>query len=173
MTDRTRWLEQRFSDFWPAHTKAFSDLLITARRHFDGDLDSLLVMAVIGSRSLPDGGLRGLRYSEFRTGRRREDHAPPVINVQSIADVTGIPRETARRKVARLVERGWLEFRDRGIVASPSAATQLQDLTEATLRYLDTVLSALKLSPGAQAEVPIEPDTEIPARGGNGGRRPA
>lgn len=173
MSEGTRWLEQRFSDFWPAHTKAFAELLVTARRHFHGDLDSLVIMAVIGSRSLPAHGLEGLGYSEFRSGRRLDDHAPPVINVQSVSDVTGIPRETVRRKVARLVERGWLDCRDRGLVASPSAASELHGLTEATLGYLDAVLSALDLGPGARAEASIEVDTEIPARGGNRGRRPA
>ncbi|RAK52683.1 helix-turn-helix domain-containing protein [Phenylobacterium deserti] len=59
--------------------------------------------------------------------------AVPVIpglgtNVRSVADASGIPRETVRRKVHRLVERGYLEWRDSRLYPTAFAMEQLDPL---------------------------------------------
>ncbi|MEN9289514.1 MAG: hypothetical protein RL317_1137, partial [Pseudomonadota bacterium] len=56
---------------------------------------------------------------------------------QSIADYSGIPRETVRRKVEILVQRGWV-VRDgrKYISATDKARDELMALTESGLRYL-------------------------------------
>jgi hypothetical protein len=144
MGDRIAWLQQRFGDIWPEHTRAFGDLLIAARRHFDGDLDCFLILAVVGSRTLSRDSLKGLQYGQFLSGRRHADQPSNLINVQSISAVTGIPRESVRRKVNHLLERGWLVREGRGLVAGPTAAVELRELTEATLRYIGTLLDALE-----------------------------
>jgi predicted transcriptional regulator of viral defense system len=82
-----------------------------------------------------------MTYEEFSRGVRHVEPSP--INTQSIATCTGIPRETVRRKVARLEARGWVERLERGyLVTSPDAAQELAPLTQATLRYLAAVTSA-------------------------------
>ncbi|MCG6940709.1 MAG: hypothetical protein LJE69_05605 [Thiohalocapsa sp.] len=134
-------LEACFGQIWPVHNNAFCDLLVTLRRHFDGDLDRMLVLAVIGSRTLARGRIEGLGYDRFKAFERPGEPAP--INVQSIADYSGIPRETVRRKVNELTRLGWIIRRDKGyLVASAKAAADLAPATEATMHYLLTVVTA-------------------------------
>ena len=94
-------LSARFGRIWPVHNDAFCELLVALRRHFGGDLDRMLVLAIIGSRTLARGRIDGLSYDQFMTGDRTDDERAP-INLQSIADYSGIPRETVRRKLRDL-----------------------------------------------------------------------
>jgi hypothetical protein len=136
-------LRDHFGDLWPAHNHAFTSLLIVCREHFDGDLDEMLILSIIGDRTLAARRFEGLSYDDFRSGRRN-DGRRKVINVQSIADCSGIPRETVRRKVARLIERGWVEKRGRGgLLATERAAVELEPATRATFEYFLAVGSAL------------------------------
>ena len=102
----------------------------------------LMVLAIIGSRTLARGRIDGMSYDRFMT-LERPDEEPPPINLQSIADASGIPRETVRRKVKDLEHAGWVIRRDNGyVIASAGAAHDLAPATEATLRYLATVVTA-------------------------------
>jgi hypothetical protein len=74
-------------------------------RVFGGDLQQMLILAVMGQVHLrsyldmaPDG-----------TMHPRELPLHPAITASRLADVTGIPRETVRRKLALLERRGWIE----------------------------------------------------------------
>lgn len=132
----------RFGQIWPVHNDAFCDLLVTLRRHFGGDLDRMLVMAIIGSRNLSRGRVEGLSYDRFVNGERAGEIA--AINLQSIADYSGIPRETVRRKLQDLEQLGWITRCNKGcLVTSPGAVEDLQPATEATLRYLRCLLDVL------------------------------
>jgi DNA-binding MarR family transcriptional regulator len=118
-----------FGRIWPVHNDAFCELLVTLRRHFGGDLDRMLVLAVIGSRTL--------------SGGRIDDLWPAAINLQSIADYSGIPRETVRRKLRDLERLGWITRCDKGyLVATRRAAEDLEPATRATMRYLLAVIGA-------------------------------
>jgi hypothetical protein len=134
-------LRASFGRIWPAHTEAFCELLVTLRRHFGGDLDRMLVLAVIGSRTLARGRIDDMCYERFMDGERDEDAAP--INLQSIADYSGIPRETVRRKLHDLERLGWITRRDKGyLVTNAKAARDLEPATQASMRYLLTVIRA-------------------------------
>ncbi|MBK1706466.1 hypothetical protein [Halochromatium glycolicum] len=149
-------LKAHFGRIWPIHNNAFCDLLVTLRRHFDGDLDRMLVLAIIGSRTLKDDSIEGLCYEHFMRLERRGEPAP--INVQSIADHSGIPRETVRRKVKELLHTGWIIRRDKGfLIASNKAAADLAPATEATMHYLLTVVTACN---EAMAGAPLPPSSE-------------
>jgi hypothetical protein len=129
-------LVQHFGDLWPTHNRGFTELLIACRQLFDGDLDQVLIMSAIGERRLTPERSRGLTYAEFMKGRRGE--APPGrVNAQCIADSTGIPRETVRRKIARLIDRGWIEKHDNCTFSvTAKAAVDLAPATQATFDYL-------------------------------------
>lgn len=135
-------LKEHFGDIWPVHVDGFTELLITLRRQFRGDLDLVLVLAIIGSRTLPSRRTRGMSYQDFADGTRR-DPRPNPINLQSVAECSGIPRETVRRKVRELQMLGWVDRRQGGVlVVTPKAAQDLAPATEATFRYLIAVGSA-------------------------------
>lgn len=134
-------LTGNFGRIWPVHVEHFTELLIALRRQFDGDLDLMLVLAIIGLRTLPARRVRQLSYAEFEAGRAVE--APSPINVQSIAETSGIPRETVRRKVRALEKAGWIERQDGGyLVVSARARHDLSPATAATFRYLVAVGAA-------------------------------
>lgn len=135
-------LTRHFGRIWPIHVEGFTELLITLRRHFRGDLDLMLVLAVIGSRTLPLRRTEDFSRADFDAGQRPERPICP-INVQSVAECSGIPRETVRRKVRDLEALGWVERREGGVlVATPQAARDLAPATEATLRYLFAIGAA-------------------------------
>lgn len=135
-------LTRHFGQIWPVHNARFCDLLITLRRQFGGDLDRMLVLAVIGARNLAWGRIAGLSYGQFTALEWQELQAAP-INVQSIADYSGIPRETVRRKLQELQRAGWVTKREDGcFIATAQAATDLAPATEATMNYLVAIGAA-------------------------------
>ena len=73
---------------------------------YDGDLTLCLVLGEIASRNTERfyDERRGYQPSSFNGPRQ---YLP--CNALSISDVTGIPRETVRRKLAKLVDLGWIE----------------------------------------------------------------
>lgn len=73
---------------------------------YDGDLTLCLVLGEIASRNTERfyDERRGYQLASFN-GQRQ--YLP--CNALSISDVTGIPRETVRRKLAKLVDLGWIE----------------------------------------------------------------
>ena len=72
---------------------------------YDGDLLLCLVLGEIATRNTEN----------FRLERGEYNHPnmpkPKILpcNALSITDVTGIPRETVRRKINKLLEKGWIE----------------------------------------------------------------
>ena len=78
---------------------------LTVARAVTGDLDKVLIMVTIT--------LRSSRHPDFRSGKAFEDGEDAAVpgfgtNVRSVADSTGIPRETVRRKVRELEAMGWV-----------------------------------------------------------------
>lgn len=61
-------------------------------------------------------------------------------NVSSVAAATGLNRETSRRKVASLVERGYLSRSLQGEIGFPPARQQDPDTLEFLLRQLEAVV---------------------------------
>ena len=133
-----------FGKVWPVHVHSLTRFLIACRRHFKDDLDMFLVLAVIGERTYsqlhadPD-----LTYEEFKAGQAAKT---PIrdINLRSIADFSGIPRETVRRTIAELTELGWITRNSNGsLIATHKASTDLRPLTEASITYVAEMLALL------------------------------
>jgi len=126
----------KFGIIWPAHVSSLTEFLLACRDSFDGDLDMFLVMCVIGDRTFSARHVDPkMSYDVFR-GR------PPAIvsediNIRSIADFSGIPRETVRRKISLLQKKGWIERSSNGsIVATTSAKQDLEPLTLSSIKYI-------------------------------------
>ncbi|WP_405225813.1 winged helix-turn-helix transcriptional regulator [Lentisalinibacter sediminis] len=155
-----KFLIQNFGDLWPVHNRGFTALLIECRRCFDGDMDQLLILSVIGDRTLGMNRAKGLNYADFLEGKRAVG-IPQRINTQSVADSTGIPRETVRRKIRRLIERGWVKKNEDGTLeVTESAAVDLAPATQATFDYF-LALGNILLSKATEASA-----SRIKARGG-------
>lgn len=120
-----------------------TDHLVRMHRAFDGDLTAALVLATIASRSMQ-------RYYE-----EHARHAPEGLdalveagehlqhmrhcNAFSVSSATGIPRETVRRKVKWLAERGWVTVGERGELSiAPGISRKFAKFDAETVdRFLD------------------------------------
>ncbi|MCL3883206.1 hypothetical protein [Marivita sp. GX14005] len=118
------------SDAYPAHVRAFSRLLIRLRAELGNDLDQVLILAVVAERY----------YAAIEAAPCTDPPETRGINAYSVALYTDIPRETVRRKVKLLVEKGWLDCDGRGhLTPTEQAARDLQDGTAATLDYIRAI----------------------------------
>jgi hypothetical protein len=135
----SKLIEKHFGDIWPLHNRAFNALLIECRAAFDGDLDKMLILSLVGERTLTPGRGAGISYERFLAGQRGQPPSMP-INMQSISDCSGIPRETVRRKTEQLIARGWLmREADGSLTVTPNASKEMQALTELTFSYLVSI----------------------------------
>lgn len=127
---------------------ALCELLIVLRQQFFGDLDLMLILAIIGSRALPARQTSNKTYAEFISDNTK-DRADQPINIQSIAECSGIARETVRRKVHKLEELGFIARDPSGMLTvTDKAISQLAPATEASLQYLITLgSSSLAVTP--------------------------
>lgn len=64
-----------------------------------------LVLAIIGQMHLK----AHIDAQAVSMSSRRANPALPQITASRIADASGIPRETVRRKLKKLADRGWVE----------------------------------------------------------------
>jgi predicted transcriptional regulator len=123
--------QYRFVEFFVEHLEDLS-------RAFRGDLQQVMVLAIIGQVRL-----RAMR-SAILAG---EDPVaiPPercAIGASRLADVTAIPRQTVRRKLELLEQRGWIERLDDGtwtLVYDGGASKARAGLSEVDRRGIDRI----------------------------------
>lgn len=109
----------------------FAEHLSDVSRSFGGDMQQVMVVAILGQRRL--AVLRGTKSTDSFSAEGTS------ISASRLADATGIPRETVRRKLAILKDRGWVVQGLDGSWAlaadEDSVGTQvLRDLAEIDLR---------------------------------------
>lgn len=125
--ERYREYQYRFVEFFTEHLSDVS-------RSFGGDLQAMLVLAVVGQVRI--------RALTNITPDDPENDDRGAISASRLADVTGIPRETVRRKLALLEKRGWIE-RTSGkawrLVIRDEAAVARQDLSELDQRAIHRI----------------------------------
>ncbi len=136
-------LERNFGRLHALHVAALARHLIECRRACGGDMDLFLVLTIIGERTFSPGMVPdSMTHADFLGGSVRS-FEPMAINLQSIADFSGIPRETVRRKIEQLIAKGWVQRDElRFVTATDQANNELRDLTASTLRYLREIEAA-------------------------------
>ena len=105
------------------------DALIAIRTHFGGDLEAYVVFLLIALRTAEDPRISAVDPHAVRRGEVAE-YPSLLTNVRSVAASTGIPYETVRRKVARLVEQGWVERRDGALRLTVKGSVDFRGLRE-------------------------------------------
>jgi len=137
--------EANFGQIHARHVEALTRHLIACRRVCDGDLDLFLVLTIIGERTFIARNVpETMSLSDFRGGTVKT-LKPAAINLQSIAEYSGIPRETVRRKIETLIAKGWVARDDRKFVtATDQAKDNLFELTDSAVRYLRDLEAAFK-----------------------------
>jgi CRP-like cAMP-binding protein len=109
-TKHTAFIKENFGTVWPVHLVGFTRLLVQLRAHIQDDLDLMLVLAVIGGRTQDARWNAGLAALGQLTRDEDTQRKQLPINIQSISEFTGIPRETVRRKLVILEEKGWVSL---------------------------------------------------------------
>jgi DNA-binding transcriptional ArsR family regulator len=106
---RERFLERRFEEDYPAYQYILVEFLVAhlsdISRPFKGDLQQMLVLAVVGQVYLQ--WTRACRKQGSVPSQR-----PPAlasISASRLSDCTGIPRETVRRKLVLLQHQGLVD----------------------------------------------------------------
>jgi hypothetical protein len=113
---------------------------------FDGDLVEAIVLGEVAHHNLS-----AYMADAAKAKRKNVAAATPVpsqgdylpTNAFSIAQATGIPRQTVRRKVKALVARGWLIEDGRGLLVSQVPFEHFRTLNEAMSADLSETLSLL------------------------------
>ncbi|TCP39080.1 hypothetical protein [Rhodovulum marinum] len=152
-TAQGAFIKSSFGTVWPVHLAGFTRLLVQLRKRFDGDLDLVLVLAVIGSRTLPERWVPALDELTQMTRLDDTETRQLPINIQSVAEYSGIPRETVRRKVVTLQEKGWVaRGADGCLTVTRGAACDLEAATGDTIASLASLLLAFEAAKVAGAD---------------------
>ncbi|WP_294536331.1 hypothetical protein [uncultured Rhodoblastus sp.] len=90
---------KNYAMFQYAYVQFFTEHLADCSRQFNGDLQQMLILAIIGQSYLN-------RYIKIES---HPDNPPVAMSASRLADVCLIPRETVRRKLKILEDRGWIK----------------------------------------------------------------
>ena len=93
----------RYTEYQYRFVEFFTEHLTDVSRAFGGDLQQAMVLAILGQLRL-----RAVREASARADALAGPLRGDGTTASRIADVTGIPRETVRRKLKALQRRGWI-----------------------------------------------------------------
>jgi hypothetical protein len=99
---------------------------------FGGDFEAFYILAVIAHRSVDHPAFKETPLAAW-TGDETKAMPSLTTNVRSIAQSTGIPEETVRRKVMLLVSRGWVQREGNRLSYTAKGAQQLAPVRQALL----------------------------------------
>jgi hypothetical protein len=106
--------------------------LLRIARDLCGDAEMCLVLLSIAIRTLQHREFRGISTAELAAGLTRE---PPSLgtNVRSISESLGAPRESTRRRVRELIDRGLVVRSRRSLMLSAHGANRLAPFRQAVI----------------------------------------
>ncbi len=138
-----------------------SEHIADSSRQFGGDLQMMLILAVIGQCVLAQ-----IRGGDFGVTGPEE---PAGISATRLADITGIPRQTVRRKLMALAGKGWIVQKGDGswVIAfddqGARAARDLNDLDRRGIQRIARLTAQLwALGADTQAERRSESLVAVP-----------
>jgi hypothetical protein len=120
------------------------------RELYFGDLDLALVAEIIGTAGVEPG----MRDAAYRQRHKDFAAAVPVdeqraVNASSIAIAVGMPRETVRRKIRKLLELGFIVEKEParyvlrpGILLEPGRQAAFARGIEQTVRFVNELLES-------------------------------
>lgn len=142
---------------------AFNEFYVEMSRmvtqRFDGDIDRFFILAAISVASVAQVMSDEDKARKYASIDRRIEEDYAYIKLLPLAEITGLPRTTVRRKVGKLMEMGYVE-RDpvrgyRVTKGSMADCPQLRAIFEAqlalVLRLFNVLLggSLIEISPAA------------------------
>ena len=129
------FLRQRYPLLAKDILRHLVDLCAVTRSICAGDAQKSEILLLIALRTAAHPDFATLSYEEI-AGGEAASYGSLSTNVRSIADSSGIPRETVRRKVAELVAEGLVERQGNKLLLRPSASKVIGPVREAALRLV-------------------------------------
>lgn len=128
------------------------DVFGAARSAFDGDVEKAVVLLEVAVRTAQDPRFTGVDLETVLSGSVVLTPSQTTnINMRSIADSSGIPKETVRRKVVALVKEGLIRRDGNNLSLSRAATPALTPIREAILklaaRNYDTIAGLQNRAP--------------------------
>ena len=154
-------------EYYLAHyncVQFFVEQLLEFSHAFDADLQSVVVLAIVGQKEI-EARIRSQLDNSGLTPADTPVESPARINISSIAEISGIPRETVRRKVEALAQHGWIERDVNGFwrvkLDGPDGRPARQELIDIDRRQMERVCQFLgqmhALTVEAQTRREIDP----------------
>jgi hypothetical protein len=159
--------EQTMSDVPPftrpaafAAAELILDIFHTLTTHYELDLEAIWILTVIGHETMRPWILDPTLAAEHLTAERVPDSVRGSISRLMVADRTGLPRETVRRRISELSAAGFIALDEKGHVrltgdrvASSGYQTGVADIYSAVERYRKRVAAfAVKPTDGSAPE---------------------
>jgi hypothetical protein len=114
---------------------ALLQVLLEARNACGGDIEAFIIALSVALRTVDQPVFRELSYAQLIAGFDQVKLGLGT-NVQSIADSTGIPKETVRRKVSSLETDGVILRRGHLLYCAPKAFGAFMPVREALLQLV-------------------------------------
>ena len=125
-----------------AATELMLDLFYLTTDYFRLDLETIWILAVIGHETMRPWILDPAAASKHLTDQVVPEEMRGFISRRMVADRTGLPRETVRRRIAELEKRGLVALDTKGnvrlhgkSVADPAYQKTVIDIHRAVERY--------------------------------------
>ena len=132
--------ERNYAQVQYHYVQFLTEHLADCARTFSGDLTKVLVLAVLGQRHIE---------AQISAQKDKAAGQPSAMSALRIADVTGLPRETVRRKLEALSGLGWVEqgpdrrWQIASVAGATSLRSDLKDLDARGLQRLARLYTAL------------------------------
>lgn len=132
--------------------------MIRVRRSLDVDFDSMMIWGVLAhlnvAHMLPPGKSKSLL--EIENEHKSKESGMRPLRLRDLEQVTGLPRETIRRKMAKLQEKNYiLQTEDGWIYNREAVGPELHAFTQETVRRLleaaKTIVLLLDESPAERS----------------------
>ena len=137
-----------------AATELMLDLFHTTTSYFQLDLEAIWIIAVIGHETMRPWILDPTTAPQHLTDQRVPDRVRGSISRVMVADRTGLPRETVRRRIAELEKKGLIALDERGhvrlqgeSVVDPAYQKSVVEIYRAVERYQKRI-AAFGVKPG-------------------------
>jgi hypothetical protein len=115
------------------------DHFVRTSRHFDLDFESIVIWGVVAAQNtahlLPPGSRPSTRLTP--TGRLPEAEYAKLrpLRLRDVTQITGVPRETARRKLRALGAAGWIVETEAGwVINRDRVDPDLREFTRESVR---------------------------------------
>lgn len=99
-----------------AATELTLDIFHVLTKHYQLDLEAIWIVAVVGHETMRPWILDPELAAQYMTADRVPDSVRGSISRLMVADRTGLPRETVRRRISELSAAGFITLDEKGYV---------------------------------------------------------